>query len=53
MSSRFARYFERWLLGAAMTVIAFVAERVLVRFLRPKAGPVTPPGISATFADDS
>ena len=49
---RFTRYFERWLLGAAMTVIAFVAERILVRFLRQKPVSLPQPGFHATFSDD-
>jgi hypothetical protein len=43
---------EHWLLGAAMTVMAFVAERILVRFLRPRPEPAETPGFSASFADD-
>ena len=52
MRSRFTRYFDRWLLGAAMMVVAFVAERILVRFLRQKPASLPQPGFHATFADD-
>lgn len=48
------RFLERVLLGAVMTVVAFVAERWLVRSIRRKAAngngavPERPGGLAAT-----
>ena len=53
MTRRFRRYLEHWLLGAAMTVMAFGAERILVHFLRPKPTPQETPGFGVSFSDDS
>ncbi len=36
------RRFERWLVGLAMAVVAFVLERIVMRSVKKKHGPAAP-----------
>jgi hypothetical protein len=43
------RRVERWLVGIAMGVVAFVLERIVVRGLRRRGEPTAPPAPATTL----